>query len=115
MSKSDRVSGVLLASKRRIARRWTKGSWKSIRPAEERFDGYGQKSYCLEGSCTGGDKTPKTAAQREAFQYLKKAIDKYTGNRYSSIPAFNDASSTTHEDVKIVTEMAYKMAKDDGK
>jgi hypothetical protein len=114
MSKSDRVTGVLLASKRRIARRWAKGAWKKERGACSAADGYGKNSYCLEGSCTGGQRAPQTQAQAKAMQYILKAIQERTGGRFRDIPTYNDHASTTQEDVNAVVARAYELAKKDG-
>ncbi len=114
MSKSNKVTGVLLASKRRIARRWAKGAWKKERDARDARDGFGKNSYCLEGSCTGGSKIPSTPAQSKAMEYILKAIKERTGSRYTSIPSYNDSPLTTQDDVNAVVARAYEMAKADG-
>lgn len=113
MSKSNRVTGVLLAAKRRIARRWAKGAWKKLRDERSRTDGYGQNSYCLEGACTGGSKIPTTPAQKKAQEYILRAIQERTHGRFRSIPQYNDHPSTTQEDVNAVVARAYELAKRD--
>ena len=109
MSSASTVEGVLKACVRRVSRRWTKGAWKAIRPDDVKNDGFGQKMYCLEGGCTGGDRTPKNDLQRQAIRLLEEAVYERTGRR--SVPGFNDSANTTHADVIDVAKSALAKAK----
>jgi hypothetical protein len=111
MSSAKDVNGVLKASLKRISLRWAKGAWKKERPVEIKNDGLGKNSYCLEGSCTGGDRRPKNRVQAQAIEYLRQAVVEYTNGRYNSVPSFNDAEETKHEDVVNVVLIAQQKAK----
>lgn len=111
MSSAKTVEGVLNACVRRVRKRWAKGAWKRERPAEVKNDGAGKNAYCLEGGCTGGDRTPKNELQATAIRFLEQAVYEYTGGRYRSVPAFNDAPQTTQFDVVTVAERAKELAK----
>lgn len=113
MSKASSVEGVLKASLRRIRHRWVKNMFVGKRPASAAQDGRGQNAYCLVGSVTGGKTRAENPLQTEALILIQRAIEEKAGFK-TTIPQWNDRSSTSQQDVISVVEAALAEAKRKG-